>query len=662
MATAKKMWEASELRQEESQMAAFAVFAHEKTGRVFSNWQELYQWSISELNEFWGCLAAFCRVMWQDKPELAYANPRAGMRTAQWFSGGQLNFAENILPAPSDREVLTCNYENKQRITLSAGDLHRQVMQLRAALAARGIKKGDYLAGVLCNGSEAIITMLAGAALGAVWCGVSPDFGAPAIMDRLQQIKPAYIFFSQGYFYNGVYVDCREKMQRCLQELGSDCRGILVPYPGVADEVVAGWEPFSALLDEGNALVGSSPASQFTPLSFTHPLYVLFTSGTTGKPKGIVHGAGGTLLQHKKELMLHCDISAKDRFLFYTTTSWMMWHWMVSSLATGCALVTYDGSPAYPGTRYLWLLAAAEELTVLGTSPKFLSTCIKAGTAPSNFANFASLRTLLCTGAPLLPHHYEWVYTQVKADLHCASISGGTDIISCFMLGNPLLPVYAGEIQCPGLGMAIAARKSESPARLRAEGGELICSAPFVSMPVRMLNDHDASLYRQTYFDYFSDEEVWHHGDFVEFTPRGGVIVHGRSDAVLNPGGVRIGTSELYGQLEKLPEIADALAVGIPQQDDSSIVLFVRLVPEAVLDSGLQARIKRQLKEGLSPRHVPRKIIQVAKIPYTRNGKKMERAVLNALQGQPLSNLSAMEDPTQLDEYVKMANAISSSS
>jgi acetoacetyl-CoA synthetase len=639
-------------------MAAFLRFAHEKTARPFAGWEDLYQWSVSELNEFWGLLAEFSGVSWQQEPTRAYANPQGGMRTAQWFPGGRLNFAENILPLPRERVVLTCIYENKQRRTFTADTLYRSVLRARAGMVQAGVKKGDFIAGVLCNGSEAIIAMLASAALGAVWCSVSPDFGVAAIMDRLSQLRPKLLFFSQGYFYQGAYRDCREKMSACLQQLGPHCRGIRVPYPGVEDSPEEKEEDFSAFL--GAPL--DEPLSEkgpeiFAPLPFDHPLYVVFTSGTTGKPKGIIHGAGGTLLQHKKELMLHCDISSDDRFLFYTTCSWMMWHWMVSSLATGCSLVTYEGSPAFPGPRFLWQLAAQEQLTVLGTSPKFVSTCIKTAMVPKSFGDFSALRTILCTGSPLLTEHYQWIYQEVKADLHLASISGGTDILSCFMLGNPLLPVWEGEIQSPGLGMAIAARSLESPTRVREEKGELICTQPFVAMPLGMLGDEGGSRYRQTYFEYFSDEEVWRHGDFVEFTSRGGIIVYGRSDAVLNPGGVRIGTAELYGQLEKVPEVSDAVAVSYPQQDDSIIVLFVRLAAGCELDAALQGRIKKLIKEGLSPRHVPRKIIQVKNIPYTRNGKKMEGAVAQALLGRPIDNLSAMEDSSQLDEYLDFCRA-----
>jgi acetoacetyl-CoA synthetase len=515
------------------------------------------------------------------------------------------------------------------------------------------------VAGVLANSIEAIVAMLATASIGAIWSSCSPDFGAAGITDRLSQVEPKVVFFTSGYRYNGKWFDCRKTIDQCLGLLPTVTRKILVGH-GIKDATgnfaEGDWDSFLKLggLDPKK----SKPLSiEFVATSFDHPLYIMFSSGTTGIPKCIVHGAGGTLLQHKKELILHTDVKADDKLMFFTTCGWMMWNWMVSTLSTGASIVIFDGSPSFPDLSALWKIVDDEGVTIFGTSPKFIQACINAEFRPNSVFSFNQLKTILSTGSPLLPEHFEWVYDCIKSDLHLASISGGTDIISCFVLGNPLIPVRVGEIQSPGLGMAIDAW-DESGKSVSQEKAELVCTKPFVSMPVQFWNDPTGDAYTAAYFRHFTDPVVWWHGDFIEKTPHGGVIIHGRSDATLNPGGVRIGTAEIYRQVDTMAEIDDSLAIGHRVDGDVEIILFVKLATGYELDEALSRRIRDGIRRNLTQRHVPARIIPVRDIPYTRSGKKVELAVTKAIHGETIANISALANPAALDEYREIASQL----
>jgi acetoacetyl-CoA synthetase len=648
------IWSPGPERRNASRMAAFlAVAAAEAEPRI-DDYDALHRWSVERPEQFWPLLWRFADVVASRGWDSVLDDPDA-MPGARWFSGARLNFAENLLrpgrrARADDEPALIFRGETGERLALTFADLDAQVAAAAAWLRGLGVAPGDRVAGLLPNRPEAIVGMLAAASIGAVWSSASPDFGADGVIDRFGQIEPKVLIASDGYHYAGKRIDIRAKLAEVVGRLPSLVQVAVVPwlFPDAPPTLSRPSVTWPALL-----AAHAGAGLDFAQLPFDHPLYILFSSGTTGKPKCIVHGAGGTLLQHLKELMLHTDLGPADRLFYFTTCGWMMWNWMASGLAAGATLVLFDGSPFHPGPEVLWDLAAQERVTVFGTSAKYLSALEKAGARPGRTHDLSALRTLLSTGSPLAPESFDDVYRDIKADLLLASISGGTDIVSCFALGNPLLPVYRGELQCRGLGLAVEVFDDDGRP-VTGERGELVCTRPFPCMPIGFWNDPDGRRYRAAYFERFPG--VWTHGDFAELTPRGGLIIHGRSDAVLNPGGVRIGTAELYRVVEGLDEVIECIAVGQDADGDQRILLFVVLREGIALDAPLTDRIRAEIRARLTPRHVPARVLQVPAIPRTRSGKIVELAVRDMIHGRPVRNLEALANPEALDLFAGYRN------
>ncbi len=636
--------------------------------RPGADYDALWRWSVERPEVFWPAVWEFCGVVaeeraggppWESVLEGGerMAPPDAA-RGPRWFRGARLNFAENLLRfaeggaaddgRAAQRTALVCwNEEGRQR-ALSYADLGREVARLQAALRAAGVVAGDRVAGLLPNIPETVIAMLATTSLGAVWSSCSPDFGERAVLDRFSQVRPKVLFATDGYRYAGKVVDLRERVRAVAEALPGTERIVVVPYAGfpVEDERCFGIAHAVSLARFVFFTGVARP--RFERFPFDHPLVIAYSSGTTGLPKCIVHGAGGTLLQHLKELVLHTDVTPDDRIFYFTTCGWMMWNWLVSGLATGAAVVLYDGAPLAPRAGILWEMAERERVTVFGTSAKYLALCEKEHIAPGRTRDLSALRAVLSTGSPLAVHGFEWVYGAIKADLHLASISGGTDILSCFALGDPTGPVWRGELQRRGLGMAVDVF-DERGRSVTGEPGELVCTRPFPSMPVAFWDDPSGEKYRAAYFAHFPG--VWRHGDWVELTAHGGLVIHGRSDATLNPGGVRIGTAEIYRQVERLPEVLESLVVAQEWEEDVRIVLFVRLREGLALDEALCERIRREVRANASPHHVPKKIVQVADLPRTINGKLSELAVRAVIHGRPVGNADALANPQALELF-----------
>jgi acetoacetyl-CoA synthetase len=569
------------------------------------------------------------------------------MPGARWFPEARLNFAENLLRRSDDAPALVFQGEDRVQRTLSHAEIQRQVARLSHRLRDWGVAPGDRVAGYLPNLPETVIAMLAAASLGAIWSSCSPDFGPRGVVDRFGQIEPKVLFAADGYFYNGRSHDSLERVAAICDEIPSLERIVIVPYTReVRPSELAG----AVLFDEIVASEAPGP-TPFARLPFDHPLYILYSSGTTGAPKCIVHGAGGTLLQHLKEHLLHTDLKRDDRLFYFTTCGWMMWNWMVSGLASQATLLLYDGSPFYPDGNVLFDFAERKHMTVFGTSAKFIDAVAKADLEPARTHDLSTLKTILSTGSPLAPESFDFVYAKIKRDVCLSSISGGTDIISCFVAGNPIGPVWRGEIQARGLGMKVEVY-DEQGRSVRGTKGELVCAAPFPSMPIGFWNDADGRRYRAAYFGKYPG--VWCHGDFAELTPHEGVIIHGRSDAVLNPGGVRIGTAEIYRQVEQVDEVLESLVIGQRWEGDVRIVLFVRLREGVSLDPALTAAIVDRIRRNATPRHVPAKIVQVADIPRTRSGKIVELAVRSVVHGEPVKNREALANPEALDRFASL--------
>jgi acetoacetyl-CoA synthetase len=642
------LWQPSARRVAGANLTAFMRHVEHRWGAQAGDYRELHEWSVTQPARFWQSVWEFCGVIAETAGETVLLDGER-MPGARWFPGARLNFAENLLRRRDPAPAIIFRGEDRVQGRVSYAELYSEVSRLAQALRDAGVKPGDRVAGYLPNIPGTVIAALAAASLGATWSSCSPDFGVQGVLDRFGQIEPTVLFAADGYFYNGKTIDGLERLKEIAASLPSLRKVVVVPYtrghPGLrgidkavdVHELMAPYRPREIL---------------FERLPFDHPLYILYSSGTTGVPKCIVHGAGGTLLQHLKEHQLHVDLKPGERLFFFTTCGWMMWNWLVSGLASRAAIMLYDGAPLLDQGRPLFDFADAEGMTVFGTSAKFIDSIAKAGLKPRATHRLSSLRTLLSTGSPLVAEGYDYVYREIKSDIHLASMSGGTDIISCFVPGNPIGPVWRGEIQCAGLGMKVEVFDDEGRP-VRGEKGELVCSVPFPSMPIGFWNDPDGARYRAAYFEKFPG--VWSHGDYVELTEHDGFIIYGRSDAVLNPGGVRIGTAEIYRQVEQLDEVAEGLVISQdwpPEQPtDVRIVLFVRLREGLALDDALAEKIKRRIRENATPRHVPARVVQVSDIPRTKSGKIVELAVRNVVHGRPVKNVEALANPEALDHF-----------
>ena len=655
--TATPLWQPSATDRAQAELTRFRARCgewHPEAGDL-STYPALHRWSVDHPEAFWSAVWRFTGVVAAQRDggdpwdEVLVGGDRMGPPTPElgprWFVGARLNYAENLLRRRDEGEAIVSWDERGRRRVLTFAELRAEVARIAGALRRRGVRVGDRVAGFVPNGPEAIIAMLATAAIGAIWSSCSPDFGAKGVLDRFGQIRPKVLFACDGYRYAGKRIDLRDRVREVAESLPDLIAVVGFPWleerpdwSGVAKALT--WDAF--------AESGAGEPLRFEPLPFDHPLYILYSSGTTGLPKCIVHSAGGTLLQHLKELVLHTDLRADDRIFYFTTCGWMMWNWLVSSLAVGATVVLYDGAPLAPDAGILWRLAAEERLTIFGTSAKYLALAEKEGLTPARSHRLDALKAVLSTGSPLAPASYDWVYSAVKPDVRLSSISGGTDIVSCFALGDPTGPVFRGELQCLGLGMAVEVWDAEGRAVV-GEQGELVCTRPFPSMPVAFWDDPEGRKYHEAYFDFWPN--VWRHGDWAEITPRGGLIIYGRSDATLNPGGVRIGTAEIYRQVELEEEVVESLVVGQAWGDDVRIVLFVRLRPGLTLDDALRERIRNRIRSACSPHHVPKKIIQVADIPRTLSGKITELAVREVIHGRPVRNVDALSNPQALDLY-----------
>ncbi len=614
--------------------------------RSFDSYDDLHQWSIDHTAEFWQALCDFCDVRFSKAADEVLVQP-GDMTTAKWFSGSELSFAEHLLRYGGDRAAIIFRAENGERRELSFDELKQAVAGIARALRSAGVVKGDRVAGYLPNCPEAIIAMLAATSIGATWTSCSPDFGINGVVDRFGQIKPKILFCADGYFYNGKRHDSLESVRGVLDVIDSIELTVVSPFSSddfAIDDVrcAVRWQDFA----EQDAKL------EFTQVEFDHPLYIMYSSGTTGIPKCIVHGVGGTLLQHLKEHAIHLDIGPDDRLFYFTTCGWMMWNWLVTGLASGATLILYDGSPFYDDGDVLWQLAEDEEMTVFGTGAKYISALEKAGVRPKDKFALPDLRAVLSTGSPLAPESFDFVYDAIGEDIQLSSISGGTDIISCFAAGNPILPVRRGELQCLALGMAVEIYDEDGNSVIN-ENGELVCTKAFPSMPVGFWNDPDNAKYHAAYFERFAG--VWAHGDYAEITDGRGMLIHGRSDVVLNPGGVRIGTSEIYRQVEQLDEIIESIAIGQDWDDDVRVVLFVVLREGVELDDDLRHKIRKSIRDNTTPRHVPAKVIAVPEIPRTISGKIVELAVRSAVHGEEVKNTDALANPRALDYFRGLA-------
>lgn len=703
------LWTPSPERIIRANMTEFLRYVEERGGPPVVDYSpdaywQLHEWALANPERFWSLTWRFCGIVGHRGTGGGAERVGVGLETMEppdpekgplWFPDASLNFAENLLRYNDDEPAISSWNEQGAQRSLTYRELRDEVDTLAMALRAAGVVSGDRIAGLLPNIPEAVIAMLAATSLGAIWSSCSPDFGAQGVMDRFGQIEPRILFAANGYLYDGKEIDLLPRLRQIAFRIPSLEHVIVTPYrkrtldlDGVRHGVL--WQNFVeaqlAAADErrrseeaaaaatrtparGTSRVQGPPevasvktperspvVDQFERFSFAHPLYIMYSSGTTGLPKCMVHGAGGTLIQHLKELILHTDLKREDCIFYYTTCGWMMWNWLVSALAVGSKIVLYDGAPLAPSSHSLWDMAVKEKITVFGTSAKYLAMLEKSGVEPAKTHDLSALKTILSTGSPLAHSSFDYVYSKIKRDVHLASISGGSDIISCFVLGNPILPVYRGEIQSPGLGMAVDVLDAHDGRPLRLVPGELVCTRPFPSMPIGFWDDPDGRKYRAAYFEHFPG--VWRHGDWAEMTRHRGFVIYGRSDATLNPGGVRIGTAEIYRQVEQLPEVVESVAVGQEldggSHGDVRIVLFVRLQAGLSLDDALRERIVARLRENTTPMHVPKKIVQVSDIPRTISGKISELAVREVIHGRPVKNTEALANPQSLKLYERL--------
>ena len=641
------LWQPTKEKIEKTNMYRFMVFLNKKLGTEFTDYPSLYKWSIENIPDFWNAIWDFTGIRASAQYKEIVDDP-GKMPGSKWFSGARLNFAENLLRFRDEQTALIFRGEDHERRSMTYKELYGEVAALARPLRDLGIRPGDRVTGFMPNMPETITAMLAATSIGAVWSSCSPDFGINGVLDRFGQIKPKVLFTADGYWFKGKGLDSLERVCQIIKELPSIETVVVVPYK---DEIPDIRSIPNAILYKDFRSSDTGLEMSFEQLPFDHPLYIMYSSGTTGLPKCMVQSAGGVLLNQLKELILHTDLKREDTIFYFTTCGWMMWNWLVSSLAVGATLVLYDGNPFHPDPGALWKMAQDEKITVFGTSAGYIAALMNAGVKPGKEYDLAPMRAILSTGSPLSIEGFEFIYQEVKKDLQLASISGGSDINGCFALGNPAGPVYAGELQCRGLGMKVEAFDDQGRSIIN-QLGELVCTAPAPSMPIYFWDDPDNKKYHSAYFDVYPN--IWRHGDFIEIRDNGGVVIYGRSDATLNPGGVRIGTADIYRLIEQIPEIEDSLVVGQNWNNDVRVILFVRMKPEEDLTEDLKNRIKKILQTKASPRHVPAKIIEVPDIPYTLNMKKVELAVKKIIQGQDVLNRDALKNPESLDFYANL--------
>jgi acetoacetyl-CoA synthetase len=643
MAMLQPLWKPSEQRVKGSNMYRFMQEVNRTCGTGFTDYEGLYQWSVAHLADFWAEMWRFAEIR-ASQPYQQVIDDPGKMPGAQWFAGSRLNFAENLLRCRDNRPALVFRGENVVRRTLTYLELFAATARLAEALRRAGVVAGDRVVGFMPNMPEAIIAMLAATSIGAVWSSCSPDFGIKGVLDRFGQTKPKILFTADGYYFKGKALDSLAKIAGIAQAIPSLEKIVVVPYTAKRPEL-AGLAKAVHYRDFSD---NDAKEIDFAQLPFGHPLYIMYSSGTTGLPKCMVQSAGGVLLHQLKELLLHTDLKPQDTIFYFTTCGWMMWNWLTSSLATGATLILYDGNPFHPGADALWRMAEEENISVFGTSAGYIAALKNAGVRPGKLFHLQALKALLSTGSPLSRDDFRFIYSEIKEDLQLASISGGSDLNGCFALGNPMGPVYEGELQCRGLAMKVFAYDEDGKPVVGRQG-ELVCTAPFPSMPICFWDDPDGRKYRAAYFEKFPG--IWTHGDFIEVTERGGLIIYGRSDATLNPGGVRIGTAEIYRIIEQLDEIEDSVVVGQEWQNDTRVILFVKMRDGSELTDEVRERIKTQLRLGASPRHVPAKILRVPDIPYTLNMKKVEMAVHKVIHGRAVKNKDALKNPEALDFF-----------
>ena len=641
---AEVLWSPSPQRIQSTNLYRFMNAINAGHGLGFRDYDGLYQWSIENISDFWAAMWDFGGII-ASKPYTEVVDDAGKMPGARWFSGAYLNFAENLLRYRDDRTALIFKGEGRPTVRMTYARLYQEVAQLADSLKRLGVEPGDRVVGFIPNMPETIVAMLAAVSLGAMWSSCSPDFGIKGVLDRFGQIMPRVLFTADGYLFKGRQQDSLERIAAILKELPTIEKVVVVPYTAKQPDI--GFLPKAVLYDEFKS-TATGLEIEFRQLPFEQPLYIMYSSGTTGLPKCMVQSCGGILIHHLKELVLHTDLKREDTIFYFTTCGWMMWNWLTSSLAVGATLVLYDGNPFHPHPGVLWELAQDEKITVFGTSAGYIAALQSAGVRPGREYDLSRLRAVLSTGSPLSVEGFKFIYANVKKDLQLASMSGGTDLNGCFALGNPMGAVVAGELQCRGLAMKVEAYDEAGRAVVNQQG-ELVCRAPFPSMPIYFWNDPDGNKYHSAYFNVYPG--VWRHGDYIEINDRGGVVIYGRSDATLNPGGVRIGTAEIYRQLEQLPEVADSVVVGQSWKNDVRVILFVMLAPGFELTDELKNKIRKTIRTHASPRHVPAKILAVPDIPYTLNMKKVEIAVRKVIHNQPVRNRDALRNPEALDYY-----------